>query len=38
VDFTNLVRDPGVEQDPFRRRRLTGIDVRHDADVPRFFE
>ena len=38
VDFADLVRDPGVEQDPFRRRRLAGIDVRHDADVARLFE
>jgi hypothetical protein len=36
VDFTNLVRNPGVEQDPFRGRRLPGIDVRHDADVARL--
>ena len=36
VDFADLVRDPGVEQDPLRRRRLTGIDVRHDADVARL--
>src|SRR5712691_2622850 len=36
VDFTNLVRDPGVEQDPLCGRRLPGIDVGHDADVPRF--
>src|SRR5581483_9522706 len=36
VDFTNLVRNPGVEQDPFRGRRLAGIDVRHDADVSRL--
>jgi hypothetical protein len=36
VDFADLVRNPGVEQDPFRRRRLPGIDVGHDADVARF--
>src|SRR6185503_17977578 len=33
VDLTDLVRDTGVEQDPFGGRGLTGIDVRHDADV-----
>ena len=33
VDLTDLVRDAGVEQDPLGRRGLTGIDVRHDADV-----
>ena len=38
MDFTDLVRDPGVVQDPFRGRRLAGIDVRHDADVPRLVE
>jgi hypothetical protein len=36
VDLSYLVRNPGVEQDPFRGRGLTGIDVRHDADIPRF--
>src|SRR5262245_32971912 len=34
VHLTDLVGDPGVEQDPLGRRRLAGIDVRHDADVP----
>jgi hypothetical protein len=37
VDFSDLVRNPGVEQDPFSRGGLAGIDVGHDADVPRFF-
>ena len=35
VHFTDLVRDARVEQDPFSRRGLAGIDVGHDADVPR---
>jgi hypothetical protein len=38
VDFADLVRDPGVEQDAFGRSGLAGIDVRHDADVARFPE
>ena len=38
VHFADLVRDAGIEQDAFRRRGLTGIDVGHDADVPRAFE
>src|SRR5690606_28604271 len=33
VDLTELVVDPGVEQDPLGGGRLTGVDVRHDADV-----
>ena len=38
MHFTDLVGDAGVEQDAFGRRGLAGIDVRHDADVPRAFE
>ena len=38
VHFTDLVRDAGIEQDPFSRRGLAGINVGHDADVPRAFE
>src|SRR5262249_15609035 len=33
VDLADLVRDAGVEQDALSRRRLTGIDVSHDADI-----
>jgi hypothetical protein len=33
VDFTDLVVDAGVEEDPLGRRRLAGVDVRHDPDV-----
>jgi hypothetical protein len=36
VDLAYLVRNPGVEEDPFRRGGLAGIDVRHDADIPRL--
>jgi hypothetical protein len=32
------VRPAGVVEDPFRGGRLTGIDVRHDADIAHFFE
>ena len=35
VHFTDLVGDARVEQDPFSRSGLAGIDVGHDADVPR---
>jgi hypothetical protein len=38
VDLADFVRNSGVKQNPFCRRRLPGIDVRHDADVPRFTE
>ena len=38
VHLADLVGDAGVEQDPFGRRGLAGIDVGHDADVPRPFE
>ena len=34
MDFADPVRDPRVEQDALGRRRLAGIDVRHDADIP----
>ena len=38
VDFANLVGNSGVVEDPLRRRRLPGIDVRHDADVSRLAQ
>ena len=38
VHFADLVGDAGVEQDALGRRGLAGIDVGHDADVPRAFE
>ena len=33
VDFTDLVVDAGVEEDPLGRRRLARVDMRHDPDV-----
>jgi hypothetical protein len=33
VDLTHLVGAAGVEEDALGRRRLTGVDVRHDPDV-----
>ena len=38
VGLTDLVVDTGVEQDTLGRRRLAGIDVRHDADVADLLE
>ena len=35
VHLTDFVVDPGVKQDPLGARRLTGIDVSHDADIAR---
>ena len=33
MDFADLVGLAGVEEDTLRRRRLAGIDMRHDADI-----
>src|SRR5690606_6937252 len=38
VGFTGLVDTSGVEQDALGRRRLTGVDVRDDPDVPGVFQ
>ena len=38
MNFADLVIDTGIEQDTFRGRRLTGIDMRHDADISCLFE
>ena len=38
VNLTDLVRDPRVEEDPLGGGRLAGINVRHDADIPRLVE
>jgi hypothetical protein len=33
VNLTHLVRDPGIVENTFSCRRLTGINVSHDANV-----
>jgi hypothetical protein len=33
MHLTQPVRAPGIEQDPFSRSGLAGVNVRHDADV-----
>ena len=33
MHFTDTVRDAGIEQDAFRRCRLSGVNVRHDSDI-----
>jgi hypothetical protein len=38
VDLADLVGPAGVVQDPLSRRRLAGVDVRHDPDVPGLVE
>ena len=38
VDLTHLVGASGVEEDALSRRRLSGVDVRHDPDVARLLE
>ena len=37
MDFTDLMSLAGVEQDTFRGRSFTSIDVSHDADVSDFI-
>jgi hypothetical protein len=34
MHLADAVRNPGIEQDALRRRRLAGVDVRHDPDIP----
>ena len=38
VDLADLVGAPGVVEDALGRRRLTGVDVRHDPDVAGVLE
>ena len=38
MDLADLVALPGIEEDALGRRRLPGIDVRHDADVAVVLE
>src|SRR4029077_20191099 len=38
VDLTDLVGLAGVEEDALGRRRLAGVDVGHDPDVPDQLE
>ena len=38
VDFTDLVVDAGVVEDPLGGRRLARVDVGHDPDVPDLLE
>jgi hypothetical protein len=34
VHLTDTVRDARIEEDALGRRRLTGVNVRHNPDVP----
>jgi hypothetical protein len=33
MHFANAVRDARIEQNALGRRRLSGVDVRHDSDI-----
>ena len=37
VHLTELVRDARIIEDALRSRGLTGIDMRHDADISSLF-
>src|SRR6185503_4560204 len=38
MHLADLIIDPGVIEDPLGRRRLTGINVGHDADITSLLE
>src|SRR5947209_2092993 len=38
VDLSHLVGPAGVIEDALGRRRLAGVDVRHDSDIPSVLE
>jgi hypothetical protein len=38
VHFANAMGDPRVIEDALGRRRLSGVDVRHDSDIPATVE
>ncbi len=38
VGVADLVVDAGIEEDALGQRRLSGVDMRHDADVARLFQ
>jgi hypothetical protein len=38
VDFAELMRNPGIEQDSFRGRSFAGIYMRHHADIAITFD
>jgi hypothetical protein len=38
MDLTDLVADPGVEEDPLGGGGLSSVNVRSDSDVPYFFQ
>jgi hypothetical protein len=37
MHLTELVVDAGVVENPLRSGGLSGVDVRHDADISSFF-
>ncbi len=38
MDFADFVDLARIEQDPLGRRGLAGVDMGHDADIPRIFQ
>jgi hypothetical protein len=34
VHLADTVRDARIEEDALGRRRFSGVDVRHDSDIP----
>jgi hypothetical protein len=36
MDFTDLVVDPGIIEDPLGGRGFTGVDMSHDPDITDF--
>jgi hypothetical protein len=38
MDFADLMGNTGIKKDALGRRRLAGVDVRHDTDITGFCE
>jgi hypothetical protein len=38
MDFANAVRDPCVIQDPLRKRRLSCVNMGHNANIARMLK
>ena len=38
VDLADFMEPSRIVEHPFRRRRLTGVDMRHDTDIAQVLE